>query len=413
MSSQSTLIRELAEYALQKRGAQTEYDVSLELMGDRVNIQLPRASWGTFLDISKHGGRAYARFPVLPENREALIASCEEITESSWVERDGYSFIHVFLDGNLSIDRLHSFIDDAYDIAAAKLSETGRLCIDLAVSEEPEARIIEQLILHHDLAAHREEIRSLMRPALLLLTQATAQNEIPIGSTRIGGLPDLPSGVDWPTYHDGRSLAFLAQLNLAELSEVGTVLAGLPTTGLLSIFSVFGWVDEDEADPQTPDDGWEDQQGWTVVLHHGTGDLQRAEDPADVHVFPAAGVAAKLITSLPNHRLEPAVAALTWDEKIWDSFDEMQSDFRSIQMYRYLGNMDSLGSHHLLGGYALFQQEFPDRFVDAGLQMFFQLGTDCRTHMCWGDGGELTFYVDEAALQEGSCKRIICEFQCG
>ena len=259
---------------------------------------------------------------MLPENREPLITSCEEITESSWADRDGFSYIHVFLDGNLSIDMLHSLIDDAYDIAAAKLSDTARLCIDLAVSEETELDIIEQLILHHDLAARRDEIHSLIRPALLL-TEATVQSEIPIGSTRLGGLPDLPPGVDWPTYHDGRSLAFLAQLNLAELSKVGSVLPGLSEAGPVSIFSVFGWVDEDSADPQTPDDGWETQQGWTVVLDHRTGDLKRAEDRGDVNVFPAATVAATLIRSLPNHRVEPPVAALDWDDETWDAFDDM------------------------------------------------------------------------------------------
>ena len=56
MSNPSTLIRELAEYALQKHGAQTESGSPLELMGDRPKILLPRASWGTFLDINKHRG---------------------------------------------------------------------------------------------------------------------------------------------------------------------------------------------------------------------------------------------------------------------------------------------------------------------------------------------------------------------
>ena len=36
----------------------------------------------------------------------------------------------------------------------------------------------------------------------------------------------------------------------------------------------------------------------------------------------------------------------------------MQSDYRSLQMGHWLNNSDMLASHHLLGGYALFQQQF-------------------------------------------------------
>jgi uncharacterized protein YwqG len=132
-----------------------------------------------------------------------------------------------------------------------------------------------------------------------------------------------------------------------------------------------------------------------------------------VNGFPAAAVEAIPLLSLPNSREEPSLAALGWSDEEYERFDEMQSDYRSIQMAHWLNNMSSMASHHLLGGYALFQQEYPEDLLDSGRAMFLQIGTDHHTGMCWGDGGELTFYADEQALSEGRFERLWGTCQCG
>ena len=80
---------------------------------------------------------------------------------------------------------------------------------------------------------------------------------------------------------------------------------------------------------------------------------------------------------------------------------------------RVLGNGDVFASHHLLGGYAMFQQTFPDEVLEKGLAMFLQIGSDAHTAMEWGDGGELTFYADAKALAKGRFERLWGECQCG
>jgi hypothetical protein len=40
-------------------------------------------------------------------------------------------------------------------------------------------------------------------------------------------------------------------------------------------------------------------------------------------------------------------------------------------------------------------------------------GTDDNTHLCWGDGGKLTFYADGAALAKGRFERVWAESQGG
>ena len=55
-----------------------------------------------------------------------------------------------------------------------------------------------------------------------------------LGTSQIGGTPDLPRGVEWPREH-GKPLSFLCQINLAEAASLGAV-KSLPSTGLLSFF---------------------------------------------------------------------------------------------------------------------------------------------------------------------------------
>ena len=71
-------------------------------------------------------------------------------------------------------------------------------------------------------------------PGGLRVRTFPATEQPSLGSSRLGGCPDLPQGRRWPRL-DGRPLMFLAQLNLGDLADLATV-PGLPTEGLLSVF---------------------------------------------------------------------------------------------------------------------------------------------------------------------------------
>ncbi len=110
---------------------------------------------------------------------------------------------------------------------------------------------------------HKTELAALARPAIHAL--ATPGAEVPVGASRVGGLPDLPKSLVWPTWtYEGhghleylellRSMAwpwggpksirtpgqsfqhsFVAQLNLAELPDVAER-RRLPSVGHLYFF---------------------------------------------------------------------------------------------------------------------------------------------------------------------------------
>lgn len=58
-------------------------------------------------------------------------------------------------------------------------------------------------------------LERIAEPVLKFRTEPITENDLPIGSSRMGGSPDLPLGIAWPS-RDGRPIDFLLQLDLAE-----------------------------------------------------------------------------------------------------------------------------------------------------------------------------------------------------
>ncbi len=80
----------------------------------------------------------------------------------------------------------------------------------------------------------KEDLIALIRPAIFLRSAARPSYDLPIGRSRLGGLPDLPFDIAWPNWR-GRPQSFVAQIDLTELPVVpGREL--LPPDGRLFFF---------------------------------------------------------------------------------------------------------------------------------------------------------------------------------
>jgi hypothetical protein len=128
------------------------------------------------------------------------------------------------------------------------------------------------------LGEHAEELRALRRPSIRLIVDAErhedededeVEDDSAIGGSRIGGSPDLPPDVAWPRI-EGAPLAFLAQINLAELRGLPGA-EELPESGLLAFFY--------DADGRTNHDA-EGNWCWPVRHRGGTQVLHFTGDPA-------------------------------------------------------------------------------------------------------------------------------------
>ncbi len=239
MHEYQSLVRALGKYAFEKRGVEPGTDSLPQCPCAELPVQ-----WGEFFKVSDKVDAV--RKICVPNDFMEVYATPRRLAESQqrypairqavWLERDGHIQIEVPFDAGIPLEFFYQLIDEAYDIAWNKLSPADRLKVDLA------------------------------------------------------GLP----------YRDGKPLAFLTQIKLSDIAKLGTPVEGLPQDGLLSLFSAWGWVTEDDADPQTPRDGDASQAGWTVVIHTPPqSELERRKTPRGVNAFKAAPAEPVPVTSLP------------------------------------------------------------------------------------------------------------------
>lgn len=105
------------------------------------------------------------------------------------------------------------------------------------------------------------------RPALMI-NPFLAENEVAIGASKFGGLPDLNRDEPWPEFN-GKLHAFLGQINLSEIGETQAS-TSLPKNGLLSFF-----VYNQPGDPAASGA----EGAWKVVFTSDTSQLGRRDPP--------------------------------------------------------------------------------------------------------------------------------------
>ena len=135
----------------------------------------------------------------------------------------------------------------------------------LPVSDE-QRKLIREAAIACDLGEHAAKLESLARPSVVLATSRKKSSAIPVGASRIGGLPDVPESFEWP-YWNRVPLTFVAQVNLTEMTPFHLA---LPTEGLLLFFFCF------EAGMEATR---EQSNGAGTVLLVPNGSLSRCKPP--------------------------------------------------------------------------------------------------------------------------------------
>lgn len=144
-----------------------------------------------------------------------------------------------------------------------------------------------------------DDLLALAQPAIRLdLTQAADEATMPLGGSKVGGAPDLPADVEWPTTDSGQPLPFIAQIRLADIAALDPQ-GDLPHDGLLSLFYA---INDAEGELRVEDDA----TTWRIVwARDDAAPLARRPPPAalleafDGH-FPACAVAFTRRLTLPD-----------------------------------------------------------------------------------------------------------------
>lgn len=80
------------------------------------------------------------------------------------------------------------------------------------------------------LSAYEGILAGVLRPSLAM-SPVPVSTPLPVLSTKLGGVPDLPPGAPWPSSADDAPMAFVLQLNLTDLADRFTDLLPWPTGG--------------------------------------------------------------------------------------------------------------------------------------------------------------------------------------
>jgi uncharacterized protein YwqG len=192
------------------------------------------------------------------------------------------------------------------------------------------------------LGQYEEELRRLVLPAIELDLEASTDDAIPVGATKLGGRPDLSDASLWPKTKDGRWIAFVAQINLNQMSEF-RLGEELPRNGLLSFFADVeeyrNFMDGTIHDYLT---GYkqDDADQWRVLYESDLSALHRAEFPADLAArgrCGSASAAAQRSLTMPFPQ-ERSIQQLQLTEDDDDRFYYLCYDRDTVGRARFYGN---------------------------------------------------------------------------
>jgi uncharacterized protein YwqG len=255
------------------------------------------------------------------------------------------------------------------------------------------------------------ELAKLSKECIRMRSAPRANKTISTGTSKLGGLPDLPPGLAWPKWKTGY-LTFVAQVNLAELP--GSEL--LPNVGMLSFF-----YDPDQSawgfDPKH-------KEGFRLWYFPEVSQLIRTAE-SEPATFPCAQLSFEPFLSLPDPSAKSARDLLLErkDREQYRNFlgkragpapqhqvhgwpriiqDEMELECQLVTNGLYLGD---------LSGYEDPRRKELEPGAD-DWTLLFQIDSDDNAQMMWGDGGMLYVWIRRQDLAAQNFEKAWTILQC-
>ncbi|OOR55834.1 cytoplasmic protein [Bacillus mycoides] len=244
---------------------------------------------------------------------------------------------------------------------------------------------IEILIDKYELTHLKQELINTVFPCVKVVPKQ--QEIIAIGSSKMGGVPDLPDTFEYPTYKEN-PLCFIAQFNLSDLQNVGMD-HNLPKTGMLYFFSIENYFEED-VNPN--------EAGRVLYYDIPVEQLRRADEIQAK--YNQCAITFELTYKLPELFIE----------------DEADSD-RFLQLLEEL-IPDNYDNHQMFGEPFSVQEEV---LYETGeymgiepqqMTLLFQIDSDHKNcNMVWGELGMLYFCISNEDLKNRRFENTCCVLQ--
>jgi uncharacterized protein YwqG len=244
----------------------------------------------------------------------------------------------------------------------------------------------------------------LVQPSIRLAAAPVDEASLPPGASKLGGLPDLPRGVEWPTWND-LPQSFLVQLRLADVQPFlrGALAGALPEQGMLWFFY--------DAQQETFGTEPAERGGWRVLfLDDARPALRRRAAPAALPVESRFRACALQFASELTFAEQPPleIAGLAWSDADQERYDLLLSHLAprssGTPRHRLLGFPDTIQDDMRL------QCELASRGVtDAddprvealapganAWRLLLQIDSDPHAGMRWASDGTLYYWLRQA-----------------
>ncbi|MGV9848563.1 YwqG family protein [Streptomyces sp. NPDC003442] len=253
----------------------------------------------------------------------------------------------------------------------------------------------------------------LLRPAAHLRRAGAAGDPV-VG--RLGGLPRLPEGTDWPEWEGHGPLAFVAEVDCAALPRAELDIP-LPADGRLAFFY---YGDDDEDYDAVVDTADPDTWAGARVLHlpPAPADAPERSAPAGLTPYPEVELTAHASPSAPDFDL-PALTAAFGEDAFPDAFTRAIWGHQSGVAHQIGGHAQSVQgaveivvAHGALGGRDVSWED-PRLEEEAGRWVLLaQFDSDEDADMMWGDGGALYWLIRPDDLAAGRFEKALFTWQC-
>ncbi len=256
----------------------------------------------------------------------------------------------------------------------------------------------------------RERIEQTARPYIEIKAKPEAQ--LRLWQSKFGGLPYLPKRSKYPKDASGRALLLLAQINFSETPP----LEDFPTTGILQFYisngqDLYGMNFDDLT-----------KQGPFRVLYFPAVVEDERQLLADFSFLPKPdffpleeSCALQFI-----HRAAPITPEdYQFGDQIFgpnapDARDETPGTFPQYDFYDVYEQLFPSEGHRI-GGYPYFTQtdpRFDEKYKAKQYRLLFQMDSDTKANILWGDTGVGNFFIQPADLQRLNFSRVLYTWDC-
>lgn len=256
---------------------------------------------------------------------------------------------------------------------------------------------VEAKIEKYGLAHQKEAITSAIQEAIRIIKVKKDERDIPIGTSKLGGLPDMPIHLSPPLYK-GRPLHFLAQLNMEQV-KVYDKENLFPEKGILYVFY----------DVEEQPWGFEDDEGcFKILFHEGDmTDLRRIEylsSYPELEPLSCFGIQCNVFPSLPEYLSD--LADDEEEKRYWylkHGLSELQLEWPKVRP-----------SHQIFGHPCSVQNDVLDELCgdEENAVLLLQVDSDDEWDVMWGDAGMLYFVIEREQLLNKQFDQTKFSLQC-